>query len=202
MLRPSTPDLKVYLHRAPIDMRAGRNGLAALAREVMQKDPFGNTFFLFTNKRYTALKILAWDINGFSLWSKVYVAAELMLRPVWEGADVASARLPGHNIYFTWTDAQAFSGTRLATDLCATVFPRVRWAHHNAPAHVPSSRDRLRHKHLLYPAKHAQATSGSYLYRLQLEVTRRHNCADYVSGDIVGTPTPAGRSSWGQDRKW
>ena len=40
MLRPSAPDLKVYLHRAPIDMRAGRNGLAAIAREVMQKDPY------------------------------------------------------------------------------------------------------------------------------------------------------------------
>ncbi len=38
MLRPSAPDLKVYLHRAPIDLRRGRNGLAAMAREVMQKD--------------------------------------------------------------------------------------------------------------------------------------------------------------------
>ncbi len=66
MLRPSAPELMVYLHRAPIDMRAGRNGLAAVAREVMQKDPFGKTCFVFTNKRYTALKILAWDINGFS----------------------------------------------------------------------------------------------------------------------------------------
>jgi len=54
MLRPSAPDLKVYLHRAAIDMRKGRNGLAAIAREVMQKDPFSNTCFLFTNKRYTA----------------------------------------------------------------------------------------------------------------------------------------------------
>jgi hypothetical protein len=35
MLRPSAADLKVYLHRAPIDMRAGRNGLAAIAREVI-----------------------------------------------------------------------------------------------------------------------------------------------------------------------
>jgi hypothetical protein len=66
MLRPSAPDLKVYLHRTPIDLRRGRNGLAAMAREVMQKDPFSNTCFLFTNKTYSALKILAWDINGFS----------------------------------------------------------------------------------------------------------------------------------------
>jgi hypothetical protein len=66
MLRPSAPDLRVYLHRAPIDMRAGRNRLAAIAREVMQKDPFSNTCFLYINKSYTALKILAWDINGFA----------------------------------------------------------------------------------------------------------------------------------------
>src|SRR5690349_6304910 len=66
MLRPSAPDLKVYLHRAPIDLRRGRNGLAAMAREVMQKDPFGKTCFMFTNKSYSALNILAWDINGLS----------------------------------------------------------------------------------------------------------------------------------------
>jgi transposase len=81
MLRPSATDLKVYLHRAPIDMRAGRNRLAAIAREVMQQDPFGKTCFLFTNKRYTALKILAWDINGFSLWNKVIESQEKFAWP-------------------------------------------------------------------------------------------------------------------------
>ena len=65
MLRPNAPDLKVYLHRAPIDMRRGRNGLAAMVREVMRQDPFQPAFFLFTNKRFDALKILTWDINGF-----------------------------------------------------------------------------------------------------------------------------------------
>jgi transposase len=70
MLRPNTAGLKVYLHRAPIDMRAGRNGLAARVREVMQQDPFSPGYFLFTNKRRDALKILTWDINGFALWHK------------------------------------------------------------------------------------------------------------------------------------
>jgi hypothetical protein len=65
MLRPNAPDLKVYLHRTPIDMRRGRNGLAAIVREVMQQDPFQPAFFLFINKRFDALKILTWDINGF-----------------------------------------------------------------------------------------------------------------------------------------
>ena len=64
MLRPSAPDLKVYLHRAPIDMRRGRNGLAAIVREVMQEDPFGGGLFLFIGKRFDALKILCWDRYG------------------------------------------------------------------------------------------------------------------------------------------
>lgn len=76
MLRPNASDLKVYLHRAPVDMRKGRNGLAAIAREVMQQDPFQSAYFLFTNKRCSALKILAWDINGFSLWYKVIESQE------------------------------------------------------------------------------------------------------------------------------
>jgi transposase len=76
MLRPSAPDLRVYLHRKPIDMRAGRNRLAAITREVMQQDPFQPAFFLFTNKRFDAIKLLTWDINGYGLYHKVIESRE------------------------------------------------------------------------------------------------------------------------------
>jgi transposase len=76
MLRPNAPDLRVYLHRAPIDMRKGRNGLAAIVREVMGQDPFQPAFFLFINKRRNALKLLSWDINGFGLYHKVIEGLE------------------------------------------------------------------------------------------------------------------------------
>ncbi|WP_100673887.1 IS66 family insertion sequence element accessory protein TnpB [Sinorhizobium meliloti] len=33
-------DLQVYLHREPIDFRAGINSLAVLVQEVMELDPF------------------------------------------------------------------------------------------------------------------------------------------------------------------
>jgi transposase len=72
MLRPNSPDLKAYLHRAPIDMRAGRNRLASLVREVIQQDPFQPAFFIFTNKRFDAIKLLVWDMYGNRLimgWS-------------------------------------------------------------------------------------------------------------------------------------
>jgi transposase len=80
MLRPSAGSEGVSAS-APIDMRAGRNGLAGIAREVMQQDPFGKTCFLFTNKQYNALKILAWDINGFSLLSNVIESREKFAWP-------------------------------------------------------------------------------------------------------------------------
>jgi transposase len=60
MLRPNALGLQVYLHRAPIDMRKGRNGLAALAREVLKADPFGSALIVFVGKRYDSLKILGW----------------------------------------------------------------------------------------------------------------------------------------------
>lgn len=70
MMRAVGDDLKVYLYRQPIDMRRGRNGLAALAREVMQVDPFSNALFVFIGRRFDTLKILHWDRNGFALWWK------------------------------------------------------------------------------------------------------------------------------------
>ena len=58
MLLPNEADLRVYLHRAPIDMRKQRNGLAALVREVVKQDPFSTALYCFIGKRRDKLKIL------------------------------------------------------------------------------------------------------------------------------------------------
>jgi transposase len=67
MMRPFGEDLKVYLCREPVDMRKGRNGLAALAQEAMKVDPFSGALLVYVGRRYNALKILYWNRNG---WSK------------------------------------------------------------------------------------------------------------------------------------
>jgi len=69
MMRP-VGEVRVYLHRAPIDMRRGRNGLAALAKEVMLQDPFNQALFVFVGRKFDTLKILGWDRNGYALWYK------------------------------------------------------------------------------------------------------------------------------------
>jgi transposase len=70
MMRPVGDDLRIYLHREPVDMRRGRNGLAAIARAAMQEaDVFGG-LFIFVGRRYDTVKILYWDRNGFAIWWK------------------------------------------------------------------------------------------------------------------------------------
>src|SRR5262249_45445181 len=76
MVGPCGADLKIYLHRAPIDMRKGRNALATLAQEVIKVDPFGGALFVYVGRRFNALKLIYWERNGFALWSKRIEGAE------------------------------------------------------------------------------------------------------------------------------
>ena len=90
MMRPCGEDLKIYLHRAPIDMRKRRNGLAALAQEAMKVDPFSGALFIYVGTRFRALKILYWERNGFALWSKKIESAERYHWPRLLGEEVVS----------------------------------------------------------------------------------------------------------------
>lgn len=70
MMRPYGEDLKIHLCREPIDMRKGRNGLAALAQEAMKLDPFSGALMVYVGRRFNAIKILYWSRNGFAVWHK------------------------------------------------------------------------------------------------------------------------------------
>lgn len=77
MFLPDREHLKVFLHRAPVDIRKQRNGLAAVAREVIQQDPFtSGALFVFIGRGRDKLKILYWDKNGFAVWYKVIEGKE------------------------------------------------------------------------------------------------------------------------------
>ena len=77
MMRLVGEGLQVYVHRAPIDMRRGRNGLAAMVKEAMRQDPFAQgSAYVFIGRKYDALKLLTWDRNGFGLYYKVIESHE------------------------------------------------------------------------------------------------------------------------------
>jgi transposase len=58
-------DLLVFLHREPIDFRAGINSLATLVEQSMQLDPFARAVFAFHNRKRNRVKLLFYDRNGF-----------------------------------------------------------------------------------------------------------------------------------------
>ena len=63
-------DVKVYLHREPVDFRKAINGLSVIVQDEMALSPFSRALFVFCNKKRNQLKVLYWDETGFALWQK------------------------------------------------------------------------------------------------------------------------------------
>ncbi len=67
---PRLSSIQVFAFCAPTDMRKGFEGLAALVRNELGKDPTSGALFLFTNKRRTLAKALWFDGSGLCVLSK------------------------------------------------------------------------------------------------------------------------------------
>ena len=65
-----TPPLRVLVAVAPVDFRAGIDGLAQRVRQVLAAEPMSGGLFVFRNRRGTAVKVLAYDGQGFWLCHK------------------------------------------------------------------------------------------------------------------------------------
>ena len=62
--------VRVLVAARPVDFRKGSHGLAALATEVLNEDPFSGTVIIFRAKRADRIKILLWDGSGLVLVPK------------------------------------------------------------------------------------------------------------------------------------
>lgn len=60
----------IYLHRDPVDMRRGINGLCDIVHCAQMGNLMGRNLFVFSGKRKDSLKILYFDKSGFALWQK------------------------------------------------------------------------------------------------------------------------------------
>ncbi len=65
-----TPQMRILVATQPADFRCGIDGLARVCREVLASDPFSGMLFVFRNRRATAIKVLAYDGQGFWLCQK------------------------------------------------------------------------------------------------------------------------------------
>ena len=62
--------LKIHLCVEPTDMRKSFNGLYAIAKHELLKNPMDGSLFLFANRRRERVKILYWDETGFWVLAK------------------------------------------------------------------------------------------------------------------------------------
>ena len=70
MITLDVREARVFVRPGPTDMRKQINGLAVVAEQQMDRDPFESALFLFCNRQRRILKALYWDRNGFCLWQK------------------------------------------------------------------------------------------------------------------------------------
>jgi transposase len=64
------PQMRILVAVAPVDFRKGIDGLARICKEALEADAFSGGLFVFRNRRRTAVKILAYDSQGFWLCQK------------------------------------------------------------------------------------------------------------------------------------
>ena len=61
---------RVFAFAAPVDMRKGFDGLYALVREHLGRNPLHGDLFLFVAKNRIRAKVLLWDGTGLCVYAK------------------------------------------------------------------------------------------------------------------------------------
>jgi transposase len=66
----TTRNVRVFARTAPTDLRAGYDGLFALARDVLEHDPLSGHAFLFVSRSRRRCKVLLYDGTGLCIFMK------------------------------------------------------------------------------------------------------------------------------------
>ena len=62
--------IRVHLYGEPCDMRKSFDGLQAVTRQGLARDPLDGALYVFVNRRATQMKVLYFDRSGFCIWAK------------------------------------------------------------------------------------------------------------------------------------
>ena len=82
MVGPSNR-VRIVVATKPVDFRKGHDGLAALVKNELRKEPFTGTVFVFRAKRADRLKLLYWDGTGLVMAYKRLEETTLACDPRW-----------------------------------------------------------------------------------------------------------------------
>ena len=93
----TSPTLRILVAVTPVDFRKGIDGLAAVCRRELQRDPMEGSAFVFRNRKGTAVKILLYDGQGFWLCQKRLSQGRFRW---WPTGDVGTGQsLQGHQLH-------------------------------------------------------------------------------------------------------
>ncbi|MCA9759715.1 MAG: IS66 family insertion sequence element accessory protein TnpB [Candidatus Eisenbacteria bacterium] len=66
----TTRQVRVFAYGAPADLRKGFDGLAAMVRDELGRDPLSGDLCLFVSRNRQRAKVLHWDGTGLCLYAK------------------------------------------------------------------------------------------------------------------------------------
>jgi transposase len=72
---------RIFLRRAPTDMRKSFDGLSGIVRGEFGRDPLAGDLFVFVSRRRNFVKVLYWDRDGLALWAKRLARGRFAPRP-------------------------------------------------------------------------------------------------------------------------
>lgn len=87
----STRRVAVYAFGAPVDLRKGFEGLSALVRNGLGRDPLSGDLFVFVNRSRGRAKVLLWDGTGLCIYAKRLERGRFAC--LWRSGEEASLRL-------------------------------------------------------------------------------------------------------------
>ena len=88
-------NLRILVATQPADFRKGIDGLAAVCREQLARDPMSGGVFVFGNRQRTAVKLLLYDGQGFWLCQKRLSQGRF---PSWPTGHESSRELEAHQL--------------------------------------------------------------------------------------------------------
>jgi len=91
-----TPQMRILVAVQAVDFRNGIDGLGRVCKQYLKADPFSGALFVFRNRRRTAIKVLAYDGQGFWICQKRLSAGRFRFWPA-EAGDAASS-LEAHEL--------------------------------------------------------------------------------------------------------
>jgi transposase len=91
------PNTRILVAVEPIDFRKGIDGMVALCRQALNRNPFDATLFVFVSRSAQSLRCLTYDGQGFWLCQKRLSAGRFRGWP--RASGTGAIQLAPHQLY-------------------------------------------------------------------------------------------------------